>query len=119
MLKSVIVVAALAVGAPAFAASSHLTDAQYMQAARCEALMSAPALGAGDKTAIRALMRRESVGRTELAQDQADEMRRDAARAASHAGSYERASLIAERDGVCASLLGQQSASVSNGVTSN
>ena len=119
MLKSVIVIAALAAGAPAFASSTHLTDVQYMQAARCEALMSSSALGGGDKSAIQALIKHESVGRNPAALDQADEMRADAARAASHAGPYQRAALVAERDGVCAALVGQQSASVGKGVTTN
>ncbi|MHB8529567.1 MAG: hypothetical protein ACYC8V_08680 [Caulobacteraceae bacterium] len=101
MLKPLIIVASLAVSTSALAAPTHLTDAQYMEAARCRALIASSALGKGDTHVIDALMKREGAGRIGMVYDRADEMGRDAARLARDANGAQKASLVAERDGAC------------------
>jgi hypothetical protein len=101
-----IIVATLAASTSALASPSHLTDVQYMQAARCRALIAAPALGGGDTSQIDALLKRESSGRLGYVYDKANEMQRDAARTARDASSERKASLISERDGVCEAFNG-------------
>src|SRR5665213_2149938 len=101
MLKTLIVVASLAVSTAAIAAPAHLTDSQYLTAVRCQALIASPALGRGDTDAVDTLIKAERQGRDPAVFDRADEMRADAVRQAGHAGPTEKAQLIAERAGVC------------------
>ncbi len=105
MLKTVLAAATLAACAaatlPAIAATDHLSDSQYLTAVRCRALIASPALGKGDTGALDAMLKSERVGRVASMADRADEIRSDAARQASHAGSTEKAQLDAERDGLC------------------
>ena len=101
MLKTLIVVASLAVSTAAIAAPAHLTDSQYLTAVRCQALIASPALGRGDTGAVDALIKAERQGREGAVFDRADEVRADAARVAGHAGPTEKAQLIAERGGAC------------------
>ena len=101
MYRSLIVVASLAISTPVLASSNHLTDVQYLQAARCQALFTSPALGKSDSHVIDALVKKESVGRLSAIDDRADDMKSDAARAARSGSATEKAALIAERDGVC------------------
>ncbi len=103
MFKSLIVIASLtaAMSTAAGASTTRLNDAQYVAAARCEALIAAPALGGGDTSAINSMLKAEGRGREQQVFDRADEARSDAAREARHAGPAARAGLSAERNGVC------------------
>ena len=100
-IRDFVVIASLAVAGSAAAAPTHLSDVQYMQAARCQALVASPALGKGDTTRIDALMKSEGASRIDYVHDKADEMRRQTTRLAADANPERRASLIAERDGAC------------------
>jgi hypothetical protein len=102
--KSCLIAASLSAVALAGAASARpqLSDAQYLSAARCQALMSSSALGKVDTTAIDQVLKSQASYRMPAVTDRADEVRQDAKRAASHAGPSEKAALIAERDGACA-----------------
>ncbi len=101
MFKTLIAAAALAATTAAIASPSEMTDGQYLSAVRCQALMSSPALGKVDTTAISSVVKTQSGGRVGAVADRADDVRADALRQASHAGATERAALIAERDGAC------------------
>ena len=105
MLKALIIVAPLVLSTAAIAGPDRLTDAQYIVAARCQALMASSALGSVDMHAVDAIMKTEGATRAPDVADRADTARAQAARAASHAGPDTRATLIAERDGPCHSLL--------------
>ena len=102
--KSCLIAASLCSAAIAGAASAHpqLSDAQYLSAARCQALMSSSALGKVDTSMIDGVLKSQASYRTAAVSDRADEVSQDARRAASHAGPSEKAALIAERDGACA-----------------
>jgi hypothetical protein len=104
MLKALIIVAPLVLSTAAIAAPDHLTDAQYIAAARCQALMASSALGAVDMHAVNAVMTSEGATRSPAVADRADQARAQADRAARHAGPDTKATLIAERDGACHSL---------------
>ncbi len=122
MYKTLIVVAALVASSPVLARSERLTDVQYLQAARCQALISSSALGKGDSHVIDALMKQQSVGRMEAILDRADDMRSDASRIARSSSAMEKAALTAERDGVCTAFNaapGSTMTSVSRPTTTN
>ena len=104
--KSCLIAASLCTAALAGAASAHpqLTDAQYLAAARCEALMSSSALGKVDSASIDAVLKSQASYRMPAVTDRADQIRQDTLRAASHAGPNGRAAMIAERDGPCANM---------------
>jgi hypothetical protein len=89
----------------ATAQAAQMTDVQYVRAARCEALASSPALGKGDSHALEALLRQQERARSQTAVDIAQQAQEDARRQARTAGAYEKASLIAERDGYCQALV--------------
>ncbi|MDE2357123.1 MAG: hypothetical protein KGL69_10255 [Alphaproteobacteria bacterium] len=99
---------ALAAAGVALASPAHLTDGQYIEAERCQALMSSSTLGKVDATAIDKVVRAEGAGRIDEAYQMGQQAHRDAAREASTAGPYARSQLIAERDGVCRTLAGEQ-----------
>ena len=101
MFKTLITAAALAVTTAALASPTQMTDAQYLGAVRCQALMSSPVLGKEDTAAISAVIRKQGVGRVDALFDRADTVRADTLRQASHVDATGRASLIAERDGAC------------------
>jgi hypothetical protein len=108
MLKATVITAvwALSISAgAAMASTDRLNDAQYVEAARCQALMSAPRLGGGDTRAIDQLIRQADRGRTGMAYDRAQQARDDASEQAGVAGAYRKAELSAERDGVCRAML--------------
>ncbi len=109
MFRKALAIGLLGVGLAtgvAFASPSHspgrLSDAQYVAAGRCQALMASARLGPADTHAIDAFMRAQERGRT-------NEARQDADRQARTAGGYEKSQLIAERDGVCQALLASSS----------
>ncbi|MGH6992614.1 MAG: hypothetical protein ACRED8_06260 [Caulobacteraceae bacterium] len=119
MFRPIIVIAALAgmaaSAAPALAATNQLSDTQYIEAARCQGIIDSHKLGNGQAKAIDALMDRESAGRSELAEDMAQDARSTGSRLSQTAGPIEKASLVSERDGVCAAFTGTQA---SNGAPS-
>ncbi len=106
MLKAFMMVVPLALSTAALAEPARFSDAQYIAAARCQALMSSASLGRQDTRAIDQALKANGGARTAAVFDRADEARDDAARAASHAGVYGKAGLIAERDGACRSFTG-------------
>ncbi len=103
-LKSLIFAAPLVLATAASAQPARYTDAQFIAATRCEALMSSAALGRQDTHGLEARLKAEGVVRSGDVIDRAEEAREDALRAVSHAGPYGRAALVAERDGPCRSL---------------
>jgi hypothetical protein len=108
MLKTTLfaAVCALSISAgAAMASTDRLTDAQYVEAGRCQALISAPTLGGGDTHAIDSLIRQAERGRTAMADDREQQAHDDAAREARTAGAYTKAQLSAERDGACRAML--------------
>jgi hypothetical protein len=92
---------AAALVAPAFAATPKISDSAYIEAERCVALMSSPALGAQDTSGISQFLKVQDGGRTETAYEMGQTARESAAREARTAGAYSKSQLIAERDGVC------------------
>jgi hypothetical protein len=104
MLKTLVMVAPLALSTAAFAQPSHLSDAQFIAAARCQVLMSSKALGAQDSQTIDAVMKSESGSRSPMVSERAQDAADNAHQAISHAGAYSKAALVAERDGPCRAL---------------
>ena len=103
--KLIVAVAALAV-AGAASAHTQLTDAQYLSAARCQALMGASSLGKMNTSDIDAALDKASVGRSLVVNQRADEVREDARRQAAHAGPQGKAALVSEREN-CVSAVHQ------------
>ena len=119
IFKSLLLIAPLALAGVANAQPSHLTDAQYLAAVRCQTLMSSSNLGREDTRGIDALVKSESATRSPAAFDRAEDARDQAAKAARHAGVYAKESLANERDGLCRSFTGVvQSASTASSATS-
>jgi hypothetical protein len=113
MLKVLLIAAPLALSTVAFAGQTHFTDSQYVAASRCQALMSSQALGKVDTSAIDQLLKTEGGARSPAALDLADEARETAERAARHAGPYNKAQLVAERNGACQAYNGSGMVSAS------
>lgn len=100
-----VVFAAGLAGAQALAAQpAHLSDVQFIEANRCVGLMSSKALGSPDVSTMRQLVKDQVGGRMDFIYDKADEARDDAQRQADRAGP-DNARLVAERDGVCHTLI--------------
>ncbi|MBS0410779.1 MAG: hypothetical protein JSR86_12755 [Proteobacteria bacterium] len=108
MWKSLILVAGLAASTSAVAAPTRLTDTQFLQLSRCRALVASAELGGGDLKAIDAVLKSEGRGREPYITDKAQSLQDEAVRAARHPSADRKARLIAERDGVCQSLMGPQ-----------
>ena len=106
MFKTLMLIAPLALAGVANAQPAHLTDAQYIAAVRCQTLMSSSNLGREDTRGIDALVKSESTTRSPAAIDRADDAREHVAMVARHAGTFEKASLANERDGLCRSFTG-------------
>ena len=115
MLKAITIIAAVATAGAGVAAPARLTDVQFIQAARCEALIGSPALGGGDTAAIKALIKSQRGGRVDYIFSKADDAERAAEREARHASDYTRTKLIAERDGVCQAFLPQSQTQTAGG----
>lgn len=111
MLKVMIITASLAVSTAALAAPARLTDVQFMQLARCRALVASSQLGGGDVAAFDAAFKAQRGSRDNFIYERADQLADDAARDARRAGPDKRNHLIAERDGVCQALIGGTMAS--------
>jgi hypothetical protein len=92
--------AAVTAGA-ALASSSHLTDAEYIAAARCQGLYQAKTLGPADASGINALIRNEGATREPMVRDRADSARDDARQQADHASALMKTQYASERDGSC------------------
>ena len=109
-LKSIMIVGAglVACAASASAGTPRVSDAAYIQAERCAALISSPALGRHDASGIDGFLKGQEPGRVEAAYERGQEARENAAREARTAGSYAKTQLMAERDGVCQSYAGGQ-----------
>ncbi|HWU14867.1 MAG TPA: hypothetical protein VN157_12770 [Caulobacter sp.] len=90
--------------APAFAAD-RVSDSELVRASRCLGLAKAANLGASDPTALQAFVKVQGRGRDPLVQDRADAAERSAKSQAGKAKDALKASLIAERDGVCKALV--------------
>jgi aconitase B len=109
--KAFSIAAALALGAAAISTAAlaqpaRFTDAQYIAASRCEALMASPVLGRQDTRGIDQVLKIQSSARTSTVFDRADQAKEDAMQAVRHGGAYAKAALIAERDGACQTLTG-------------
>lgn len=89
----------------AVARPSAVSDMQYVQAERCQALMSSNALGKQDTQGIDAFLRQQGASRTQAAYDMGQSAHDRAAFEANHSGDYAKSRLIAERDGACRTLL--------------
>jgi hypothetical protein len=107
IIKTLVVMAPLALSTAAMAAPSHFTDTQFVAASRCQALMASTELGRQDTHEIDALLKAQERSRAVAVIDLAQTAREDAVRAARHAGAYGKASLIAERDGACRAFTGE------------
>jgi hypothetical protein len=106
--KSMMIIGAslAAVAASASAATPRVSDGAYIQAERCAALISSPALGRHDASGINAFLKVQDGGRDEAAYERGQDARENAAREARTAGAYAKSQLMAERDGVCQSYAG-------------
>jgi hypothetical protein len=100
-------IAALAVSsvAPAFA-SVRVSDGELVRASRCLGLAKAASLGASDATALQSFVKTQARGRDPLVQERVDDAERAAKSEAGKAKDDAKASLIAERDGACKTLVG-------------
>ena len=109
MTVAALIALACAAGAPAFAEQpTHLTDVQFVEANRCLGLMTSKTLSTPDAAAMKQLIKTQTSGRIGFVYDRADQARDDAQREANHAGP-DNSSLVAERDGVCRTLIGSGS----------
>ncbi len=95
---------ALTVATPVLAAP-RLTDSQFVQASRCQALAKASSLGAADSAAFGGLIKAQRQLRADHIVDKAVEAASAASRQARRADNADRPDLIAERDGPCQALL--------------
>ena len=95
-----------AVATTASARANHLTDVEYLQAARCSGLAASEALGAMDTSSIDALLKAESRGRVGFIVDKAEQAKADAKRVANRAKAERKAGLLAERTNTCARYFG-------------
>ena len=94
------------VATAASAQPQHLTDAGYLQAARCVGLASSKALGPADAKGMTAWLQTESSGRPPFILDKGDELQQQAKRQADRADDMVKTHLEAELTGPCASLKG-------------
>lgn len=94
----------LAVATPVLA-GPRLTDSQFVQVSRCQALARATSLGMADAAAYNALVKVQRQGRADYVVDRASEAAIVVSGQARRAEGTARADLIAERDGPCQALL--------------
>lgn len=101
-------IAALAALTAASTASAkpELSDAAYLQAARCVGLASSKNLGAADAKTLQAWFQSESNSKPQFLVDQADDARQLAKSEGDHANDRTRPMLQAELNGQCASFGG-------------
>ena len=96
---------AASAAAPAFAAD-RVSDGELVRASRCLGLTKAANLGASDATALQAFVKAQSKGRDPLVRDRAESAEQAAKSQAGKAKDDLKASLIAERDGACKTVIG-------------
>ena len=90
------------VALPAAADRLHVNDAAYVGIGRCQGLINSDDLGPRrDPTGINRFMDLESAGRPATVIDQARDARDQASHQAATGDPYEKARLVAERDGPC------------------
>src|SRR5450432_3031654 len=95
----------------AVAAPARLSDVQFIAANRCLGIESTKGSAAPDADALRHLVKEQTWGRPGFIYDKADEARQDGERDASRSDPDTSARLVAERDGVCRSLVSTTTAS--------
>jgi len=100
----------VSVGAPALAAE-RISDGALLRASRCLGLAKAESLGAVDASALEAFVKVQRRGREPLIRDRANTAEQTARNQAAKAEGDAKASLIAERDGVCKSVVAASAAS--------
>ena len=93
------------VATSASAAPAHLSDAAYLEAARCVGLASSKAMGA-DAKGMQAWLQSESGSRPAFILDKGDEMQQQAKHEADRADDVVKPHLQAELSGQCATLKG-------------
>lgn len=91
--------------APALAADTRWTDAQYLRASRCVGLAQSEALGAVDASALVTELKAQARGRESSITDRGVSLRADALRQGKTKDEARKASLLAERDGACKTYL--------------
>jgi hypothetical protein len=96
---------AASAAAPAFAAD-RISDGELVRASRCLGLTKAANLGASDATALQAFVKTQSKGRDPLVRDRVEAAEQAAKSQAGKAKDDVKASLIAERDGACKTVVG-------------
>ncbi|HXV01673.1 MAG TPA: hypothetical protein VG166_14360 [Caulobacteraceae bacterium] len=106
VIGNILIVAALVSTSAALAAPSHLTDSQYIAAARCQGLFDSRALGSSDASVIDKVVKDEGATRTPDVFLRADDARSNAGREARNASPTSRSALAAERDGACQAYTG-------------
>jgi len=100
-IPALIGLAASACAAVASAAPQTISDVQFIEASRCLGLMTSTSLASPDAARLGPYVDQQSWTRIPVVMDMADAARDSARLAAARASGYERAQLIAERDGVC------------------
>lgn len=105
LLKTFAVAAGLAAVATASSAAARISDVDYINANRCQALMESSALGAVDATAMTAFLKTEGRSRADMVASMARKAYDKAGRQAASANEETKARLIAERDGRCQAYL--------------
>src|SRR5437868_400360 len=113
MLKVLVMAAPLVLSTAAFAQPSRVSDAEFIAAARCQALMASSALGRQDTRGIDQVLDAQSTARQSDVLLLADDARDDAQTAARQGGLHHRAQLAAVRDGVCQAFTGGATMSAS------
>ncbi len=103
ILAGLIMTAAIGVTG-AVAQPGRLTDAAYMQTARCAGLASSANLGSGDGATLIGLLKSQSLGRDPYVLDKATTLQHEAKHQADHADGYTKSKLEAELGGMCATL---------------
>ncbi|HEY7851398.1 MAG TPA: hypothetical protein VIB82_00385 [Caulobacteraceae bacterium] len=101
VIRNFLMVAALASTTAAVAGTSHLTDSQYIAAARCQGLFNSASLGASDSSGINQVMKSEGAVRNSNVWQLGEDARTGALREASHSATAGRSALVSERDGAC------------------
>ncbi len=104
-IAAIVLAAAAATATTAFAQpDSRLSDAEYMQAARCAGLASADLTT--DTAPVETLLKAQGFGRMAFITEQADHIKADAAHVARRAKGPMKEKLSAELAGPCKRFLG-------------
>ena len=101
VIGNILIATALVTTTAAVAGPSHLSDSQYIAAARCQGLFNSQALGTADSSGIDKVMKSEGAIRDPNVFQLGEEARTAATRQARSAGAQSRSALVSERDGAC------------------